>query len=192
MKLGKRLIWLITATLLLAVTQLALCQNVAGGDFIQSDGSTPPQFYEVGERFADLLPSSVPVEMSLSLSVVVRDEDGIDTVIGSYKKDNDTIWTNTTMSFYAELTEQRYLYSARPLNFTLDADNRLMVWDVVYYASDTLGNWNKSAQGSVSYCFFPADDDSILLTFGPAFVSGVAIVGIIVVIVVIRKRYYQD
>ena len=189
MKLGKRLIWLITATLLLAVTQLAFSQNVAGGSFIQSNGSTPPQFYEVGERFADLLPSSVPVEMSLSLSVVVRDEDGIDTVIGSYKKDNDTIWTNTTMSFYAELTEQRYLYSARPLNFTLDADNRLMVWDVVYYASDTLGNWNKSAQGSISYCFFTADETSTPITV----MTGVAIVCILVmVIVVIRKRYYQD
>ena len=137
--------------------------------------------------------SSVPVEITLGLSVVVRDEDGIDTVIGSYEKDNDTIWTNTTMSVSAELTEQRYSYSARPLNFTLDADNRLMVWDLVYYASDTLGNWNKSAQGSISYCFFTADDDSILLAFGSAFVPVVAIVGIIVVvIVVIRKRYYQD
>lgn len=98
--------------------------------------------------FADLVPSSAPVEITLDLSVVVRDEDGIDTVIGSYRKDNDTIWTNVTMSFSHELREQRYRYSAEPLNFTLDADNRIMVWDVVYYASDTLGNWNKSAQGS--------------------------------------------
>ena len=139
--------------------------------------------------FYDLVPSSVPVEMSLSLSVVVRDEDGIDTVIGSYKKDNDTIWTNTTMSFYAELPEQRHLYSAEPLNFTLDADNRLMLWDVVFYASDTLGNWNKSAQGSISYWFLTADDDSTPITV----VTGVAIVGIVVaVIVVIKKRSYRS
>jgi len=85
------------------------------------------------------------------------------------------------MSVSAELTEQRYSYSARPLNFTLDADNRLMVWDLVYYASDTLGNWNKSAQGSVSYCFFPADEASTPI----AVVIGVAIVSLIVVIVVI-------
>jgi hypothetical protein len=193
MRFSRRLIWFITATLMLAVTQLAFCQNASGGNFIQSDGFTPPQFDEVGHMFHDSVPSSVPLEFTLGLSVVVRDEDGIDTVIGSYKKDNDTIWTNTTMSFYAELPEQRHLYSARPLNFTLDADNRNMVWDLVYYASDTLGNWNKSAQGSISYCFFPADDDSILLAFGSAFVPVVAIVGIIVVvIVVIRKRYYQD
>ncbi len=189
MRFSRRLIWFITATLLLAVTQLALCQNVAGGAFIQSNGSSPPQFYEVGHEFADLLPSSVPVEIPLDLYVVVRDEDGIDTVIGSYKKDNDTIWTNATMSVSSELTEQRYSYSARPLNFTLDADNRLMVWDVVYYASDTLGNWNKSAQGSIAYWFLTADDDSTPITV----VTGVAIAGIIVVvIVVIRKRYYQD
>ncbi len=75
--------------------------------------------------------SSVPVEISLDLSVIVRDEDGFDTVIGSYKKDNDTIWTNVTMSVSAELREQRYSYSARPLDFTLDTDNRLMVWVVV-------------------------------------------------------------
>jgi len=188
-KFRKRLIWLITATLLLAVTQLALCQNVAGGNFIQSNGSTPPQFDEVGKRFADLVPSSVPVEITLDLYVIVRDEDGIDTVIGSYKKDNDTIWTNVTMSFYAELREQRYLYSARPLNFTLDADNRLMVWDVVYHSSDTLGNWNKSEQGSISYWFLTADDDSTPITV----VTGVAIVCIVVVvIVVIRKRYHQN
>ncbi len=116
--------------------------------------------------------------------MIVRDEDGFDTVIGSYKKDNDTIWTNVTMSFSAELREQRYRYSARPLNFTLDADNRIMVWDVVYYASDTLGNWNKSAQGSISYCFFPADDNSTPIIA----VIGVAIVFIVVVIVIIRKR----
>ena len=189
MKFSRRLSWFITATLLLAVTQLALCQNVAGGNFIQSDGSTPPQFDEVGHRFCDSVPSSVPLEFTLDLSVVVRDEDGIDTVIGSYKKDNDTIWTNTTMSFYAELVEQRYLYSARPLNFTLDADNRLMLWDVVYYASDTLGNWNKSEQGSISYWFLTADE-----AFSPITIAqGVAIVGIIVVvIVVIRKRHHQD
>ena len=190
---SRRLIWFIAAALLLAVTRLAFCQNVAGGNFIQSDGFTPPQFDEVGKRFVDSVPSSVPLEFTLDLYVVVRDEDGIDTVIGSYKKDNDTIWTNTTMALYAELTEQRYLYSAEPLNFTLDADNRLMLWDVVYYASDTLGNWNKSEQGSISYCFFPADDDSILPTFGPASMLGVAIVYVIVVaIVVIRKRYYQS
>ena len=127
-------------TLLLAITQPALCQNVAGGNFIQSNGSTPPQFDEVGKVLADLVPSSVSVEITLDLSVVVRDEDGIDTVIGSCKKDNDTIWTNVTMSFSAELREQRYLHSARPLNFTLDADKGLMTWDVVYYASDPLGN----------------------------------------------------
>jgi hypothetical protein len=172
------------ATLMPAVTQSVLCQNLAGGDFIQSNGSTPPQFDEVGHMFADLIPSSVPVELTLRLSVVVRDEDGIDTVIGSYKKDNDTIWTNITMSFSRELREQRYRYSAEPLNFTLDADNRHMVWDVVYYASDTLGNWNKSVQGALSYCFFPADDDSTPITV----VTRVAIVGIIVVIVVIGKQ----
>ncbi len=192
MRFSRRLIWFITATLLLAVTQLALCQNVAGGDFTQSNGSTPPQFDEVGHMFADLIPSSVPVELTLRLSVVVRDEDGIDTVIGSYKQDNDTIWTNITMSVYAELSEQRYLYSARPLNFTLDADNRHMVWDVVYYASDTLGNWNKSEQGSISYCFFPAQDDStpIIVVIGVAIVCMIVcivVVSIVVVIVVIRK-----
>jgi hypothetical protein len=188
-RFGRRLIWFITAILLLAVTQLTLCRNVAGGRFIQSNGSTPPQFYEVGKRFVDLVPSSVPVEITLDLSVVVSDEDGIGTVIGSYKKDNDTIWTNTTMSVYAELSEQRYFYSARPLNFTLDANNRVMVWDLVYYASDTLGNWNKSAQGSISYCFFSADGYSTPTTV----VTGVAIVGIVVVvIVVIKKRSYRS
>ena len=190
MRFSRRLIWFITAILLLAVTQLTLCQNVAGGNFIQSNGSTPPQFDEVGKRFADLVPSSIPVEITLHLSVVVRDEDGIDTVIGSYKKDNDTIWTNVTMSFSAELREQRYRYSAEPLNFTLDADNRNIVWDLLYYASDTLGNWNKSEQGSISYCFFTADE-----TYTPAtVVTGVAIVGIVVVvvIVVIKKRSYRS
>ena len=189
MRFSRRLIWFITATLLLAVVQLAFCQNVSGGNFIQSDGFTPPQFDEVGHMFYDSAPSSVPLEFTLGLSVVVRDEDGIDTVIGSYKKDNDTIWTNTTMSFYAELPEQRHLYSAEPLNFTLDADNRLMLWDVVYYASDTLGNWNKSAQGSISYWFLTADDDSTLIPF----VTGVSILCLIaVVIVVIKKRPYRS
>ena len=63
-----------------------LCQSVAGGDFIQSNGSIPPQFEGVGERFADFLPSSVHVEISLNLYVIVRDEDGIDTVMVATKK----------------------------------------------------------------------------------------------------------
>jgi hypothetical protein len=80
--------------------------------------------------FADFVPSSAHVEISLNLYVIVRDEDGIDTDIGSYRKDNDTFWTNVMMSFSAELREQRYSYSARPLNLTLDTDNRTMVWAV--------------------------------------------------------------
>jgi len=193
-KFGRRRIWFITATLLLAVTQLALCQNVAGGNFIQSNESTPPQFDEVGHMFADLIPSSVPVELTLRISVVVRDEDGIDTVIGSYKKDNDTIWTNTTMSFYAELPEQRYLYSASPLNFTLDADNRIMVWDVVYYASDTLGNWNKSEQGSISHCFFPADEptvspfENVIFVMIAIFAIVAGVGGIVIIFAVLHQR----
>ena len=188
-RFSRRRIWFITATLFFAVTQLALCQNVTGGNFIQSNGSTPPQFDEVGHEFADFLPSSAPIEITLSLYVIVRDEDSIGTVIGSYKKDNDTIWTNVTMSVSAVLTEQRYSYSARPLNFTLDADNRLMIWDVVYYASDILGNWNKSAQGSISYCLLPSEEAYTPIPV----VIGVAIVCILVVVImVIRKRYYQD
>jgi hypothetical protein len=55
--------------------------------FVLSD-STGPEFLHIGARFADLVPSNDPVNVTLGLSVVVRDPDGIDTVIGRYKNRN--------------------------------------------------------------------------------------------------------
>ena len=59
------------------------------------------------------------------------------------------------MDLYNELGDYTHCYFAEPINFTLDLDHRIVVWDVKYYANDTLGNWNASGQESYSYNMVP-------------------------------------
>jgi hypothetical protein len=133
--------------------------------FVLSD-STGPEFLHIGARFADLVPSNDPVNVTLGLSVVVRDPDGIDTVIGRYKNRSESIWKRVIMDLYGDVGNNTYVYFAEPLNFTLDIEHRLGLWDVKYYANDTLGNWNYSELGSISYWFMgpkPQPDYSIII-----------------------------
>jgi hypothetical protein len=151
--------------------------------FALSD-STGPEFLDVGNDFADYYPSTEPVNVILRFSVLVRDPDGIDMVIGSYKNRSEPIWKNVTMGIYSDRGNNTYRYFAEPLNFTLDNENRGAEWDLKFYANDTLGNWNVSALGSISYWLVPfgyQPDYSLVI------VGAIGIV-IIVVGVVYKKR----
>jgi hypothetical protein len=151
--------------------------------FTLSD-TTGPEFLDVGNRSGDYFPSTDPVNATLDLLVLVRDPDGIDTVIGSYKNRSESIWKNVTMEVYGDLGNNTVLYSAKPLNFTLDKEHRLEVWYVKYYANDTLGNWNVSELVSISKYLLPSryqPDYSLVI------VGAIGIV-IIVVGVVYKKR----
>jgi hypothetical protein len=115
----------------------------------------------------------------------VRDPDGIDTVIGSYKNRSESIWKNVTMEVYGDIGNNTFLYSAKPLNFTLDNEHRLEVWYVKYYANDTLGNWNVSELVSISKYLLPSGsqpDYSIVI------VVAIGIVIIMAGVVYMKRR----
>jgi hypothetical protein len=68
---------------------------------------------------------------------------------------------------------------------TLDIEHRLGLWDVKYYANDTLGNWNYSELGSISYWFMgskPQPDYSIVI------VGAIGIVIIVAGILYMKRR----
>ena len=144
--------------------------------FALSD-STGPEFLDVGNRSGDFYPSTDPVNATLGLSVLVRDPDGIDTVIGSYKNRSESIWKNVTMEVYSDVGNNTYLYFAEPLNFTLDNEHRGAEWDLKFYANDSLGNWNYSELGSISYWL-------ILFGYQPDYsIAIVVAIGIVIVVV---------
>jgi hypothetical protein len=152
--------------------------------FVLSD-STGPEFLDVGDAFADSIPSADPLNMTLRFSVLVRDPDGIDTVIGSYKNRSESIWKNVTMDIYSDRGNNTYRYFTEPLNFTLDIEHTLAVWDLKFYANDTLGNWNYSELGSTSYNMFAIEyqpDYSIVI------VGAMGIVIIVAGVVYMKRR----
>lgn len=100
--------------------------------------------------FVDLIPGSEPVTLTLELRVEVTDPDGVSVVIGSYKNESSSDWTNVTM--LEDLSGSPDDYVAKPLNYTMVGTNWLVIWDVIFYANDSLGNWNTSDMHKMSVC----------------------------------------
>lgn len=101
--------------------------------------------------FADLVPGSEPVTLTLELRVRVTDPDGVSVVIGSYKNESSSEWTNVTMLEDLSLGNPDD-YVAKPLNYTMVGTNWVVIWDVIFYANDSLGNWNTSDLHKMSVC----------------------------------------
>ncbi|MBS3795875.1 MAG: hypothetical protein KGY80_13305 [Candidatus Thorarchaeota archaeon] len=112
---------------------------------IRPQNAEGPVFYGVGNLYSDTTCLEHPINVTLDLFVDVFDPDGIDAVIGSYRNSSGGQWSNITMTFTshheAPLSD---FYTADGPNFTLDPEHSLIVWDIKYYANDTLGNWNVS------------------------------------------------
>ncbi len=101
-----------------------------------------PAFQFAMPEFADLVPGTGVVNLSLNLAVSVSDPDGVDTVIGSYKNRSKSTWRNVTLrndpdAYYHDL------YIGHAINYTLDVHGGV-IWDIRFYANDSLGNWNAS------------------------------------------------
>ena len=64
--------------------------------FLLGDLEGPVFQFEMPE-FADLVPGTGAVNLSLNLAVSVSDPDGVDTVIGSYKNRSESTWRNVTL-----------------------------------------------------------------------------------------------
>jgi hypothetical protein len=105
--------------------------------------SEGPTFTFEMPNFADLTPGTGPVNLSLTLAVTVTDPDGVDTVLGSYSNRSESIWRNVTL--HHDLTSVTSdFYKGHACNFTLDDEHSGVIWDIKFYANDTLGHWNVS------------------------------------------------
>ena len=184
-----RLVFIWGVTTLLLVSPSWNPNNIGAKEYIPSDDQGP-EFKDLADHFRDLLPASEKenyANTQLQLFVPVRNSDGIDTVIGSYKDINGTTWTNVMLTLSAELENGWKSYAGGGENVTLTPEMRLKIWNVKYYANDTLGNWNVSDVVKSSYNFLPRQEPSIspLILIG----SVIGMIGICVVALVVwRKR----
>ena len=105
--------------------------------------SEGPTFTFTMPNFADLIPSKEPISLSLELAVRVTDPDGVDTVIGSYSNRSESLWQNITLHQDWASGKSDY-YKGHACDFTLDETHNGVIWDIKFYANDTLGNWNVS------------------------------------------------
>jgi len=151
-------VWVIALTL----TVLVLLVSRAGevGMTIESSPSSPFQVCQTSgpsfdltlmPGFVDLIPGSEPVTLTLELRVEVTDPDEVSVVIGSYKNESSSEWTNVTMLEDLSSGNQDD-YVAEPLNYTMVGTNWLVIWYVIFYANDSVGNWNTSDMHKMSVC----------------------------------------
>ena len=151
-------VWVIALTLIVPVLLVSRAGEV--GMTIESSPSSSFQVCQTSgpsfdltsmPGFVDLVPGSEPVTLTLELRVEVTDPDGVSVVIGSYKNESSSEWTNVTM--LEDLSPGNPDdYVAEPLNYTMVGTNWLVIWDVIFYANDSLGNWNTSGLHKMSVC----------------------------------------
>ena len=151
-------VWVIVLTLTVPVLLVSRAGEV--GMTIESSPSSSFQVCQTSgplfdltsmPGFVDLVPGSEPVTLILELRVEVTDPDGVSVVIGSYKNESSSEWTNVTM--LEDLSSGNPDdYVAEPLNYTMVGTNWLVIWYVIFYANDSLGNWNTSDMHMMSVC----------------------------------------
>ena len=101
--------------------------------------------------FGDLVPGTEPVNLTLELRVGVTDPDGVSSVIGSYKNNSSSEWNNITMKQDTS-TGDPDDFVAWPINYTMNEPSFVVIWDIKFYANDSLDNWNISNVHQISIC----------------------------------------
>ncbi len=92
-------------------------------------------------NFIDTIGTGECDEYPLVLRAGVNDSAGVSQVIGSYCNRLDGVWHNVTMSVSPEF-ESRVVYESEPINYTLCNHNTSVVWDIIFYAQNSLGIWS--------------------------------------------------
>jgi hypothetical protein len=139
--------------------------------------------------FADLVPSNEPVTLSLELRVGVIDPDGVSTVIGSYKNNSSSEWNNVSM-IQDTTTSAPDDYVAQPLNYTMNEPSFIVIWDIKFYANDSLNNWNMSSVCQLSVCRQGStnDDITIQVLVPIAFTTAIVVLILPTIYLLIRRR----
>ena len=143
-----QLIILLTSALSIAVGDISIHQQTPQSNSLVSH-STGPSFDIIMPDFGDLVPGIDPVNLTLELCVRVTDPDGVSMVIGSYKNHSMSEWTNVSMNLHTN-TSSPDVYMVRPLNYTMSEPSFVVIWDIKFYANDSLDNWNVSSVHQLS------------------------------------------
>jgi len=161
--------------------------------FLLGDLEGPVFQFEMPE-FADLVPGTGAVNLSLNLAVSVSDPDGVDTVIGGYKNRSESTWRNVTLHHDPDAYWPD-LYLGHATNYTLD-EHGWVIWDIRFYANDSLGNWNASdiTFFSVARSGLPPSTSFINGLDGVDWLQpGLMVLGVVVIIVIsylaVRRRW---
>jgi len=126
-------------------------QSYSSSSFQLCQSSSPSFDLTLMPEFVDLIPNIEPVNLILELRVGVTDSDGVSIVIGSYKNNSSSEWTNVSMSHDA-ISSDPDDYVAWPHNYTMIEPSFLVIWDIKFYANDSLNNWNISSMHQMSIC----------------------------------------
>lgn len=191
MKLASKSVILIQFILLLTILNAAtfVATGKTRADFISSAQQSSGPSFDLTRMpgFVDLIPSTEPVTLTLELRVGVTDSDGVSMVIGSYKRNSSSTWTNVSMMLDTA-TSNADDYAAWPLDYTIYEPSFVVIWDIKFYANDSLGQWSISNLHQMSVCrqgsAGTSIDEQTLLIMG----STVGFVAVIVLIVYLFHR----
>jgi hypothetical protein len=137
--------------------------------------------------FADLVPGTEPVNLTLELRVGVTDPEGVSVVIGSYKNYSSSEWTNVSMSRDAS-TSNPDDFVAWPLNYMITEPSFVFMWDIKFHANDTLGNWNTSELRQISICRQGSTGTTTDFPFVPLIIAAGSVAMILPVLYLAYRR----
>jgi hypothetical protein len=156
---------------------LLLCQLPVNFSVTQASSDNGPTFSEYADFYADFVNESGCVWFH----VTVTDADGVAQVIGSTRRTSEQLWHNLSLTV-SESNADRYYGN---YSVTLPQAGSV-IYEVKYYAVDTLGNWNvsESTLHHLNNLGLNSSYPSVLLTIAVA----AAVVAMISFAVILRRR----
>ena len=144
----------------------------------QVSSSEGPTFSDYGDFYADFLNESA----SVWFHVTVNDSDGVDLVIGSTKEVSELLWHNVTL-IASESDPNRY-YGYYPVILPSPGS---LVFEVKYFAADSLDNWNVSdtVHHSLNNIGMSSPE---LDPISEVTVSAIAVTAVVLIIVLFRNK----
>ena len=184
-------------SILIIVVLVSLLSNVGGtaaynqlstySTFHVCQSSGPSFDLTLMPGFGDLVPGTEPVNLTLELRVGVTDPDGVSAVIGSYKNNSSSEWNNITMSRDASTSDPDD-FVAWPINYTMNEPSFVVIWDIKFYANDSLDNWNISSLHQISICRQGSTYTTTDFPIAPLIMAAGFVAIIVLILFVIYRR----
>jgi hypothetical protein len=180
------LIIVVLLSLLSSIGGTADCNQLSTFHVCQSSG---PSFdLTLMPGFGDLVPGTEPVNLTLELRVGVTDPDGVSLVIGSYKNNSSSEWNNITMKRDTS-TGNPDDFVAWPLNYIMNEPSFVVIWDIKFYANDSLDNWSISNLHQISICRQGSTYTTTDIPMAPLIMAaGLLVIFVLLLFAIYRKR----